>query len=75
MSTEIYSLRIPKKLKEALKQLDDVNWQEEVRAFLEQETREEYLRKQLSEARKLRAKMKQTISSADIIREDRENVH
>lgn len=73
MST-VYSVRIPKRLREALNKLQDVDWQEELRAFLEQRVRAEYVRKQLEAARKLRVGMKE-ISSAEIIREDRENVH
>ncbi len=73
MST-VYSVRIPKRLREALNKLQDVDWQEELRTFLEQRVRTEYVRKQLEEAGKLRAQMKE-IGSAEIIREDRENVH
>lgn len=73
MST-VYSVRIPKRLREALNKLQDIDWQEELRMFLEQRVRSEYVRKQLEEAGKLRARMKE-IGSAEIIREDRENAH
>ncbi len=74
MST-VYSVRIPKALKEALEQLEDVNWQEELRLFLEREVKHEYTRRQIKEARRLRARMKQTVNSAGLIREDRKNGH
>ncbi len=74
MST-VYSLRIPKALKQALEQLEDVNWQAELRVFLERKVRLEYTRRQLKEARSLRARMKRRISSAEIIREDRKTAH
>ncbi len=74
MST-VYSLRIPKALKQALEQLEDINWQAELRVFLERKVRLEYTRRQLKEARSLRARMKRRISSAEIIREDRKTAH
>ena len=74
MST-VYSVRIPRQLREALESLNEVNWQEELRAFLEQKVREEYMKKQMGEARNLRRKMKHSVNSAEMIREDRENVH
>lgn len=74
MST-VYSLRIPKKLKEALQSLEKVDWQAEIRQFLEQKVRQHYLRLELDEARKLRTGMRRTVSSAEIIRADRKNAH
>jgi hypothetical protein len=73
MST-VYSFRIPKQLKDTLEKLSEVDWQQELRTFLEQKVREEYVRKQLEEARDLRSKMKHAVNSAELIREDRENV-
>lgn len=58
-----------------MEKLDNVNWQEELRAFLEQRVREHYLRYELEAARKVRAQMKETVSSAEIVREDREHAH
>lgn len=68
-------MRIPRRLREALEKLDDVNWQEELRGFLEQRVREHYLRRELEEARKIRAQMRETVGSAEIVREDREHAH
>ncbi len=74
MST-VYSVRIPKELKEALEKLDDVDWQGELRAFLEKKVRKELMEKQLDEGRRVRSAMKAKVSAAEIIREDRENAH
>lgn len=75
MSTAVYSIRIPRKLKETIEKLEDVNWQEEVKAFLEQKVKEHYLQRELEAARKVGAQMKQTVDSAEIIRADREHAH
>jgi glutamine synthetase len=72
--SSVYSIRIPKELKEALEGLEDVDWQRELRAYLELKVREEYAKKKLDEARLLRKKMKRTIDSAKLIREDRDSV-
>jgi hypothetical protein len=71
MST-VYSVRISKQLKEALEKIDNVDWQRELRAFLEKKVRSELRARQLEEARKLRSTMKR-VSAAEIIRKDREN--
>lgn len=75
MMSTVYSVRIPKKLKEALQKLDGTDWQGELRAFLEKKVREETMARQLDEGRKLRSKMRATVSAAEIVREDRENAH
>jgi hypothetical protein len=74
MST-VYSVRIPKRLKEDIEKIDNVDWQSETRAFLEKKVRKERLMAQLEKAREIRHKSKKTISSAELIREDRELVH
>jgi hypothetical protein len=74
MST-VYSVRIPKKLKQTLEALNEVDWQTEIRQFLETKARESHLRLELEEARRLRASMKKTVNSAQIIRADRDDAH
>lgn len=74
MST-VYSVRIPKQLREALDQLKHINWQDELRAFLEQKARAELLREGLKHAHKVRASTKRTLNAARMIRADREHVH
>ena len=73
--SEVYSVRIPKRLKAALEEMRDVNWQDELRSFLEDRVREEYVRRQLDLAKSLRAQMKASVESADVIREDRDADH
>lgn len=74
MST-VYSVRIPKELKEALERLSEVDWQGELRAFLENKVRRELMTKQLEEGKKIRSTMKAEVSAAELLREDRENGH
>lgn len=69
MSSETFSVRIPKKLKEDMKKLP-VDWQEEVRAFIECRVRAEKARLLVEGARQLRDKTKR-VCSAELIREDR----
>ncbi|MDG6926767.1 MAG: VapB-type antitoxin [Nitrososphaerota archaeon] len=73
--SSVYSVRLPKELKKALEQLDDIDWQGETRAFLERKVREELRRKELADAKRLRDRMARALSSADLIREDRDHVH
>jgi hypothetical protein len=71
MST-VYSVRISKELKDALERLNRVDWQGEVRAFLQKKVSSELRIRQLNDARKFRATMKR-VNAAEIIRKDREN--
>lgn len=73
MSTVI-SIRVPRELKDALEKLDRIDWQRELRAFLEEKVRRELRARQLEEAKKLRDMMK-SVSAAEIIREDRDKAH
>jgi hypothetical protein len=72
MSTVVYSIRIPKKIKEMMDSINDINWQEELRRIVEERVKEEYKKKLLREARDLRMKMKTSVPSAELIREDRD---
>jgi hypothetical protein len=72
MSTTI-SIRIPKKLKEKLEELD-IDWRFEIRNYLENLIRKNIKAKILKEADEVRLKIgKETSPSWIIIREDREN--
>lgn len=73
--SSVYSVRIPKKLKEEIEKIDRVDWQAETRTFLERKVRKERLARDIEKAREQRRKSKKTISSAELIREDRQNVH
>lgn len=69
----VYSVRIPKALKEALEKLDGIDWQGELRAFLEKKVRRELMVRQIEEGRRLRSTMKAKVNSAELLREDRED--
>jgi len=69
MESETFSVRIPKKLKEEMRKLP-VDWQGEVRAFIENRVRVEKARMMIEEAKRLRGETRM-VSSADLIREDR----
>lgn len=73
--SSVYSVRIPKRLKEDIEKIDKVDWQSETRRFLEKKVRRERLVIQLEKARELRRKSKKMISAADLIREDRRLGH
>ncbi len=69
MESETFSVRIPKRLKEEMRKLP-VDWQGEVRAFIENRVRVEKARMMIEEAKRLRGETRM-VSSADLIREDR----
>jgi hypothetical protein len=73
--SSVYSIRLPKKLKDELENYDNVDWQNETRAFLEERVRRERIKKQIEKARKNKELMKVTIDVAKLIREDREGAH
>lgn len=69
------SIRVPKRLKELLEELD-VDWYNEVKRFLEELANKELKNKILSEADETRASIKRkTSSAAELVREDREHAH
>jgi len=73
--SSVYSIRVPKKLKKDIESLDNVDWQNETRTFLEERVRKERISRQLEVARKNKERMKVTLNVAELIREDRERVH
>lgn len=71
MSTKsVYSIRIPVKFRKMMDEMEEVNWQEEIRQLTIKLIREERKKKLLQDAERLRTKMKD-LKSAEIIREDR----
>jgi len=73
MSTKsVYSIRIPVKYKKMMEEMNDVNWQEEIRETAIKLIQKKSKERLLQEARELRKKMKGTVSSAELIREDRD---
>jgi predicted metal-binding transcription factor (methanogenesis marker protein 9) len=73
--SSVYSIRLPKKLKEDIERLDTIDWQNETRSFLEDRVRKERIKRQLEEARRNREHMKVTLDVAKLIRDDRELAH
>ena len=73
--SSVYSVRIPRSLKNDIEKMSNIDWQNETRKFLEKKVRRERLAIQLERARELRKKSSKTISVADLIREDRLHVH
>lgn len=72
--SSVYSIRVPKKLKKDIESLDNIDWQNETRTFLEERVRKERIGRQLEAARKNKERMKVTLDVAQLIREDRERV-
>lgn len=54
-----------------MKDMKDIDWQEEIRTMVEEFVRKKSKERLLTEAKKLRKDMK-VVSSADLIREDRD---
>jgi len=71
MSTNVYSVRIPKEIKKAMERLKDINWQDEIKKLITQKVKEESKKRLLLEAKELRAKMKSS-NITEMIREDRD---
>ncbi|MHB1907590.1 MAG: type II toxin-antitoxin system VapB family antitoxin [Nitrososphaerales archaeon] len=73
--SSVYSVRVPKKLKEEIDNFGDIDWQTETREFLEKRVRKERIKRQIEEARKNKERMEVTLDVATLIREDRERIH
>jgi hypothetical protein len=71
MSTSVYSIRIPKKIRDAMERMKDINWQEEIRELVVKRVRQEERKRLIAEGRKLRGKMKSS-NISEMIREDRD---
>ncbi len=71
MSTTVYSIRIPKEIRDAMEKTKDIDWQEEIRKMIIERVRQETKRRLLKEARELRKKMKSS-NISEMIREDRD---
>lgn len=69
MST-VYSIRIPKKLKELMDSVN-VDWQKEISDYIEERIRKELIKKYIEESKENLSKMK-VIDNSLIIREERE---
>ena len=76
--SDVIAVRVPKKLKEELQELD-LDYAEEMRMCLERLVKRKKLKKALKEVDKFRDNLSKktgmTTPSAEIIREDREHAH
>jgi uncharacterized ferredoxin-like protein len=67
----VYSVRIPEEISTAMKEMEDVDWQEEIRAMIVKLVKRKSKARLLREAENMRKDMK-AISVAELIREDRD---
>ena len=67
----VYSIRIPNSIRDIMKEMGDIDWQEEIRTLVEEFVRKKSRERLLNEAKELRKGMK-SISAAELIREDRD---
>jgi hypothetical protein len=76
--SDVIAVRVSKKLKDELQELN-LDYAEEVRACLERMVKKKKLKRAMREADKFRNELSKkvgvTVSSADVVREDREHVH
>lgn len=73
MSTKsVYSIRIPVKFRKMMEEMDDINWQEEVREHTIKLIQEKSKERLLKEAENLRKQMKMDEKASKLIREDRD---
>lgn len=73
MSTKtVYSIRLPVKFRRIMEEMDDVNWQDEIREITLKLIKEKSKKRLLKEADDLRSRMKDDVESATLIREDRD---
>ncbi|UYZ40657.1 MAG: hypothetical protein N2V74_02960 [Candidatus Methanospirare jalkutatii] len=55
-----------------MEEMKEINWQEEIRRVVEELVRNKNREKLLAEAKEIRKEMKISVSSAELIREDRD---
>lgn len=72
MSTKtVYSVRIPAELRKMMEELGEINWQEEIRRWLEEFVKNKSKERLLAKAKTLRKEMRTGKSAGMLIREDR----
>ena len=71
MGSTVVVVRIPRDLKEKMREVD-INWSEEIRAFIRRRIKEYELRSSLREIRERAKKRRVSVDSARLIREDRD---
>ncbi len=73
MATTVYSIRIDDRIRKMMEEMDEVNWQAEIRESVERIVREKKKQKLLKEAKELwEEQTPNKIGAAAMIREDRD---
>jgi hypothetical protein len=73
MSTNVYSIRIDDRVRRMMDEMNDVNWQAEIRQSVERMVREKKKQKLLEEAKELwKDQIPNEVGAAEMIREDRD---
>ena len=73
MSTKpVYSIRLPAGLRQLMKEMTEVNWQEEITRLVEDLVKSKRKERLLAEAKELREKMTVEVSAGELLREDRD---
>ena len=67
----VYSIRIPAETRELMKEMGDIDWQEEIRAVVEDLVRQKRRENLLEKVKNLRDAM-DPISASELLREDRD---
>ena len=73
MSTNVYSIRIDDRVRRIMDEMNDVNWQAEIRQSVERMVREKKKQKLLEEAKELwKDQIPNKVGAAEMIRVDRD---
>jgi hypothetical protein len=73
MSTKsVYSIRVPAGLRQLMKEMKGVNWQEEISRLVEELVKSKRKERLLADAKELREEMTVEVSAGKLIREDRD---
>lgn len=73
MPTDVYSIRLDERIRRMMDEMNDINWQAEIRQTVEKLVREKKKRRLLAEAQELwKQQTPCEVSAAEMIREDRD---
>lgn len=73
MPSNVYSIRLDPHIRQMMDDMDDINWQAEIRQAVENMVREKKKQRLLAEAQELwKQQTPSKMSAADMIREDRD---
>lgn len=73
MSTKsVYSIRVPSELRKMMNEMNEVNWQEEIRRIVEELVKNKSKERLLAEAKEMRKDMKVAVSAGELLRADRD---